>query len=108
MRIFPAPAISGLIVMAAGIATLAGMSARADSSIELSPETLSAQDSVPGEESAATPPGIDAAVQRTLGRYGLILNLDPDQQNALEPAIARVLAEFVGTLTVPLGQGTSP
>jgi hypothetical protein len=109
LRNLPLATISGVVVMATGIAALVGMSSGAEPKMDFIP--VSAQ-----EQSLTTLPaapttgvaGIDEAVQRTLESYGMMKGLDPANQSDLDPAIVRVLAGFGVTLTVPITEVPNP
>jgi hypothetical protein len=95
--------MSGVVVMAAGIAALVGMARGPEPGIEANPDagqamsvTTSSANIEPGLE------GIAESVQRTLKKYGVIGGLDLAEQSELNPVIVRVLEEFGVTLAVPI------
>ncbi len=109
MKNLPLATISGVVVMAAGIAALVGMAS------EPGPGTEAAPDSAPAASVATSGgatinevSGIDESVHRTLENYGVINGLDPTELSELEPVIVRVLEEFEVTLTVPIDDGPNP
>lgn len=109
MRTPPLATTSGVVVMVAGIAALAGMSSRHAPASESPPNSEQTQSiTLPAEDPLSELAGIDPSVLKTLESHGRLESLSPEEQSELDPVIARVLAGFGATLAVPIGGGLNP
>ncbi len=109
MRTLPLATISGVMVMVAGIAALAGMSSSHAPASETPPNSDQTQSvTLPAEDPLSELAGIEPSVQKALESYGRLESLSPEEQSEVDPVIARVLAGFGATLAVPIGGELSP
>jgi hypothetical protein len=94
-------AISGVFVLLAGLAVVYALAA-GPSTPEAKPQTASAP-TVPTAVEIPPPrlEGIDLAVQRVLYASGKAQAIRVDELSELPPEVARVLATFGATLTIP-------
>lgn len=109
MRNLPLATISGVVVMAAGIAALVGMASGPGPGTEAAPNSARAASvATSGGSTTTEVAGIEESVQRTLENFGLIGGLDQGEISELDPVIVRVLEGFEVTLTVPIDDGPNP
>jgi hypothetical protein len=94
---------SGLFVLLAGLAVVSALTVGAKTTQPLTePTSASFADAPVVLVPPPTIDGVDLAVQRVLYASGKAQALRVDELSQLPPAVARVLATFGATLTIPV------
>lgn len=87
--------VSGVVVMLTGVTAIGAM-------VSMGSEETPVQPTEATEVSVPDLAAVDPSIQRLLAGNGKLSTYDPNQFTELSPEIARVLASYGATLTIPV------